>query len=85
MPLLQMRAVQDAAVITRSLLIHSAPVVLFDSSSKQTFIRKTFVDWIGVLVDDLGHDLVVSTPAGVLTTRECVRYRHYYPILCHFF
>lgn len=33
-----------------------------------------FVDKIGVLVDDLGYDLVVSTPGiAVLTTNVCVR------------
>lgn len=33
-----------------------------------------FIDWIGVLANDLGYDLVVSTPSGaVLITRVCVR------------
>lgn len=68
-------AVKDATVVTVTLLIHSAPAtVLFDSGSMATFISKTFVDRIDMPVEDLGYDLVVSTPAGaILVTRVCVR------------
>lgn len=67
--------VQDAKVITCTLLVHSTlVVVLFDSSSTHTFISKIFVYRIGVPGDDLGFDLVVSTTSrAVLTTRVCVR------------
>lgn len=40
-------------------LIHSTPVVvLFGSDSTYTFLAKTFVNRIGVLIQDLGYDLV---------------------------
>lgn len=63
------------AVIIGTLLFHLAPiVVLFDSSSTHSFISKPFVDRIGVPVDDLRYDLVVSPHAGiVLTTEVCMR------------
>lgn len=64
----------EADVITGSLLIHSIPtVVFFYFSSTHTYISRTLVDRIGVPVDSLGYDQVVSTPAGVvLTTGVCV-------------
>ena len=64
-------AVEDAAVITGTLPIHSIPaIVLFDSGSTHTFLAQVFVDRVGLEVVDLGFDLRVSTPAGVaLTTR----------------
>lgn len=63
--------VQDATIIIGTLLIHLARVVvLFDSSSTHTFISRKFVDWIGVPIDDLGYDLVISTPTrAVITTK----------------
>lgn len=68
-------AVQDFTIITCTLLIHFSPIVsLFDSSSTHTFIAKTFVDRIRVLVEDLGFDFVVSTLVRVVhTTGECLR------------
>lgn len=43
--------VQDAVVITRSLLIHISPAtILFDYDSLHTFIVMTFVDRIDVSV-----------------------------------
>lgn len=62
-------AVQDTAITIRTLLFHSAPTIaLFDSGSVHTFIAKTFINRIGVSVENLSYDLVVSTP-----TRVCVR------------
>ena len=47
-------AVQDAAVITGTLTIHSTPaLVLFDSGSIHTFLAQAFVDRIGLDVVDL--------------------------------
>lgn len=68
-------AVQDVAIITATLLIHSTLVVaLLDSSSTHTFIAKTFIDKIGLFVEDLGNDFVVSTPLKVVhSTSECAR------------
>lgn len=68
-------AAQDAAVCTGTLLIHSAlVVVLFDLGSTHTFLARAFVDRIGVLIDDLGHNLVISTLVGAtLTIEVCVR------------
>lgn len=65
-------AVQDAIVITDTLLIHSAPTIeLFDSGSTHTLKVKTFIYRIGVSVE--GYNFVVSTIAGVVhTTGECV-------------
>lgn len=49
-------------------------VALFDHSSMHTFIAKTFVGRIGLSVEDLSYDLVVSTLVGAsLTTGVCVR------------
>lgn len=64
-----------SSLTTGTLLIHSVPtVVLFDSGSTHTFISGMIVGGIGVLVDDLGYDLVVSPPArSVLATGECVK------------
>lgn len=69
------KAIQDAVIIIGTLLIHFAPIVaLFNFGSTRTFIAKTFVDWIGVYVEDLGYDLVVLTPArAVLTIGVCMR------------
>ena len=62
-------AVEDAAVITGTLPIHSIPaIVLFYSGSTQTFLAQVFVDRVGLEVIDLGFDLRVSTPAGVVLT-----------------
>lgn len=65
----------DAIIITGTLSIHSTPrVVLFDSGSATTFLPRAFVDRFGVLIDDLGHDLIMSTPTGAtLTTKLCGR------------
>lgn len=47
-------------MIIGTLLIHSTlAVVLFDSHSIHTFIVKTFVDMIGVSIEDLGYDFVI--------------------------
>lgn len=55
--------VQDDIVVRDTLLIHSTPViVLFDFGSTYTFITKTFVNRVGMSVEDLNYDLVVSTP-----------------------
>lgn len=56
-------------------LIHTAHVtVLVDYGSMHTFIDMTFVDKIGVSLEDLDYDLVVLTPnRGVLTTKVCLR------------
>lgn len=66
--------VEDAILITCILFIHSAPsIALFNFGSKHTFIAKKFIDMIGVSIDDLRYDLVVSTPTGlVLTCGVCV-------------
>lgn len=62
-------AVQDAAVITGTLLLDFVPaVVLFDSGSTHTFIAYTSVPRVGVGLEDLGYDLVVTTPAGSVFT-----------------
>ena len=68
-------AVEDAAVITGTLTIHSTPaLVLFNSGSTHTFIATAFAARVGMTVEDLGYDLTVSTPTGVvLTTAVCVR------------
>lgn len=61
-------AVQDVAIITATLLIHSTLVVaLLDSSSTHTFIAKTFIDKIRLFVEDLRNDFVVSTPLKLCT------------------
>lgn len=69
------KVVREAAIITGSLFIHSIPAVFFFySSSTHTYISRSLVDRIGVPIDNLGYDWVVSTPAGVvLTTDVCVR------------
>lgn len=55
--------VQDDIIVRDTLLIHSTPViVLFDFGSTNTFITKTFVNRVGMSVEDLNYDLVVSTP-----------------------
>lgn len=59
-------AIQDAVIITCTLLIHFRPVIaLFDSSSTHTFISKTFVDRISLSIEDLDYDLVVLTLLSV--------------------
>lgn len=59
----------DAAVNRGTCPIHLAlAIVLFDSRITHTFIAKTLVNRIGVLVDELGYDLLMSTPAGVVLT-----------------
>lgn len=67
--------VQDTTVIISTLLIHSTTiVVLFDFGNTHTFLALVFNNRIGIPMDDLGHNLVVSTTAGAtLTTRVCVR------------
>lgn len=63
--------VQDAPIIPYTLLIHSSPiVVLFDFVSAHMFMSRTFVDMIGMTIDDLGYDLVVSSPVGVVLTMD---------------
>lgn len=64
----------DVDVFTGTLLIYLSPTIaLFDSSSIQSFIAKTFVDWIGVFVENFIYDLVVSPFAiTILTTGLCV-------------
>lgn len=76
-------AIKDVAIITCTLLIHSSPIVaLFDSGSTHTFVAKTFVDRIGVSIEDLGYDLILSTPAGaILTTSVCDGSHCSYPIV----
>lgn len=67
--------VQNTSVIIGTLLIHSTPIiVLFDSRCMHMFISRTFINRIRVPVDDLGYDMVVSTPVGVvLTIGECMK------------
>lgn len=67
--------VQDTSVITTTLLIHFAlTIAMFDYGSTHIFIAKIFVNRIGVFVEDLGYELVVSTSINsVLTTRLCLR------------
>lgn len=63
-------------MITSTLLVYSMrmPAILFDSSTTHTFIHKTFVDRIGVSIEHLVYDLIVSTPSrAVLTIIVCVR------------
>ena len=56
-------------IVTGTLPIHSTPaIVLFDSGSTHTFLAQAFVDRVGLEVVDLGFDLRVSTPAGVVLT-----------------
>lgn len=61
--------------ITGTLLIHYDPTIaLFYSDGTHMLIDKTFVDRIDVSVENLGYDLVISTPTeAVLTTGVCVR------------
>lgn len=50
-------AVQDAAIITCTILIHSAPaIVLFDYSTTHTFMSKAFVPkaLVSPVIDTLG-------------------------------
>lgn len=63
--------VQDAAVITCTILIQSASsLVLFNPSSMHTLLAKTFVDKTDMRLDGLGYDLILSKPEGaVLATR----------------
>lgn len=65
----------DATIITGTFSIHSvSAVVLFDFGSTHTFLAQMLVDRFGVLLDELGHDLVVCTPVGAtLTTGVCIR------------
>lgn len=67
-------AVQDAIIITGTHLIHSTlAVVLFNFGSTHTSLARAFVDKIHVMISELGHDLLVSTPSGVtLTIGVCV-------------
>lgn len=66
--------VKDAAMITGTLLIHSPLVItLFNYSCTHAFIAMIFNNRIGMLVEDLGYDLVVSTLVGaILITEVCV-------------
>lgn len=49
-------------------------MVLFDSGNRHTFIAKVFLDITSIRLDDLGHDLIAFTPAGVgFMTGVCVR------------
>lgn len=67
--------VKDMAGITCALLLDSVPaVVLFDAGSTHVLIARTFIHSIGVGLDDLGYDLVVTTLVrAILTTQECMR------------
>lgn len=72
-------------MIKGTILIYSAPaLVLFDSGSMHTFIAKAFVNGIGMGLDDLGYDLVVTTPIKAnLTSRVCMKgYRCCDPMAC---
>lgn len=62
-------------MITDTLLLYSTSVIaLFDSGSTHIFIAKTFINRIGVPINDLGYNLVVSTPTrAVLSMEVCVR------------
>lgn len=62
--------VQDAAAITCTLItLYFSTSLMFDFGSTYTFISKTFVDRIGVSIEDLGNDFLVSNLArAVLTT-----------------
>lgn len=41
---------------------------MVDFGNTHTFIPKTFVSWIDVTIEDLGYDLVVSTPTKAILT-----------------
>lgn len=74
--------VQNAVVITNTLLIHSTPTVaLFDSGSTHTFIAKLFFDRIGVSVEDLRYDLVVSTLAETVHTTGVCPHQYWHGFL----
>lgn len=62
-------------MITGPLLFDLVPaIVLSDINSTHIFIAHAFVPRIEVGLEDLGYDLLVTTPAGVvLTTREYLR------------
>lgn len=62
-------------LVTTGTLLDSIPVVvLFDSGSTYAFIAIIFAPSIGVGLEDLGYDLVVTTPIGaVFITGQCVR------------
>lgn len=61
--------VQDAPIIKSTILIQSASaLVLFDSGSTHSFLAKAFLDKIGMRLDDLAYDLVMSTPSGAVFT-----------------
>lgn len=60
-------------MITGRLLIHSAlGMALFDSSRKYNFIAKTFVNRIGVSVEELGYNLVILILLEPFSSLECM-------------
>lgn len=62
-------ALVDAEVIASTLLIGLVPaLVLFDSGCTHSFVSYTHVSRMGVEVEDIGHPLVVTTLARVVTT-----------------
>lgn len=68
--------VQDSKIITSILLIRSVPAtMLFDFGSTLTVISCEFALRLGVVINDLEFDLIVTMPTGlVVTTTLCVRY-----------
>lgn len=59
--------------ISHSFSSHSCSCFVY-SGSIYTFISRMFVDRIGVAIDDLGYDLIVSTPTiAVLAIGVCMR------------
>lgn len=46
--------------------------MLFDSDSTHTFLPWAFIDRFGVFIDDLGHDLIMSTQLVPLSPPKCV-------------
>ena len=68
-------ALEDMMVVTVMLSVGFVPKrVLFDSGCTHSFISYTHTSRIGCKVEELGHSLLVSTPAGsVIATGECVR------------
>ena len=68
-------ALEDTTVVTGTLPVGFVPArVLFDSGCTHSFISYTHASRIGCEIEELGHSLLVSTPAGsVIATGECVR------------
>ena len=68
-------ALEDTTVVTGTLSVGLVPArVLFDSGCTHSFISYMHTNRIGYKIEELGHSLLVSTPAGsVIATGECVR------------